>query len=130
MHTKTLTELSALLHAKQISATELAQLYLDPIAHSDLNAFIHVDRELTVQQAAAADRRLAQNDTTPLTGIPNGHKDIFVTRGWRSSAGSKMLANYTSPFDATVVEQFNHAGMVTLGKLNCDEFAMGSSNEN
>ena len=130
MHTKTLTELSALLHAKQISATELAQLYLDRIAHSDLNAFIHVDRELTLQQAAAADRRIAQNDTTPLTGIPIGHKDIFVTRGWRSSAGSKMLANYTSPFDATVVEQFNHAGMVTLGKLNCDEFAMGSSNEN
>jgi len=130
MHTKTLKELSALLHAKQISATELAGLYLDRIQQSDLNAFTHVDRDLTLQQAAAADTRLAQNDTTPLTGIPIAHKDIFVTRGWRSTAGSKMLANYTSPFDATVVEQFNKAGMVTLGKLNCDEFAMGSSNEN
>jgi aspartyl-tRNA(Asn)/glutamyl-tRNA(Gln) amidotransferase subunit A len=67
---------------------------------------------------------------TPLTGIPIAHKDIFVTRGWRSTAGSRMLANYVSPFDATVVEQFRQAGMVTLGKLNCDEFAMGSSNEN
>jgi aspartyl-tRNA(Asn)/glutamyl-tRNA(Gln) amidotransferase subunit A len=130
MYTKTLTELSALLHAKQISATELAGIYLDRIRHSDLNAFLHVDRDLTLQQAAAADRRIAQNDTTPLTGIPIAHKDIFVTRGWRSTAGSKMLESYTSPFDATVVEQFNNAGMVTLGKLNCDEFAMGSSNEN
>ncbi len=130
MHTKTLKELSALLQAKQISATELAQLYLNRIQHSDLNAFTHIDRELTLQQAAAADKRIAQGDTTPLTGIPIAHKDIFVTRGWRSTAGSKMLENYTSPFDATVVEQFNHAGMVTLGKLNCDEFAMGSSNEN
>lgn len=130
MHTKTLKELSALLHAKKISATELASLFLDRIKRSDLNAFLHVDETLTLQQAAAADRRIGQNDTTPLTGIPIAHKDIFVTQGWRSTAGSKMLENYTSPFDATVVEQFNAAGMVTLGKLNCDEFAMGSSNEN
>ena len=130
MHTKTLKELSALLHAKQISATELASLFLKRIEFSDLNAFNHVDPALTLQQAAAADLRIAQNDTTVLTGIPIAHKDIFVTRGWRSTAGSKMLENYTSPFDATVVEQFNRAGMVTLGKLNCDEFAMGSSNEN
>ena len=128
MHTKTIKELSALLHAKQISATELAQLYLNRIQQSDLNAYLHVDAELTLQQAAAADQRIAKNDTTPLTGIPIAHKDIFVTRGWRSTAGSKMLANYISPFDATVVEQFRTAGMVTLGKLNCDEFAMGSSN--
>jgi len=130
MHSKTLKQLSALLHTKQISATELAQLYLDRIEQSTLNAFTHVDRALTLQQAAAADQRFAQHNTTALTGIPIAHKDIFVTRGWRSTAGSKMLANYTSPFDATVVEQFNQAGMVTLGKLNCDEFAMGSSNEN
>ncbi|HJU71009.1 MAG TPA: Asp-tRNA(Asn)/Glu-tRNA(Gln) amidotransferase subunit GatA [Paucimonas sp.] len=130
MHTKTIKELSTLLQARQVSAAELAQRYLDRVAQSDLNAFLHVDPELTLQQAAAADRRIAQNDTTPLTGIPIAHKDIFVTRGWRSTAGSKMLENYISPFDATVVEQFNHAGMVTLGKLNCDEFAMGSSNEN
>ncbi len=130
MHTKTIKELSALLQAKKISATELAQLHLDRIAKSELNAFLHVDAALTLQQAAAADLRLAGNDTTPLTGIPIAHKDIFVTRDWRSTAGSKMLGNYTSPFDAAVVERFNRAGTVTLGKLNCDEFAMGSSNEN
>ncbi|MFC7518768.1 Asp-tRNA(Asn)/Glu-tRNA(Gln) amidotransferase subunit GatA [Herbaspirillum sp. GCM10030257] len=130
MHTKTLKELSALLQAKQVSATELSKLFLDRIKQSDLNAFIHVDETLTLQQAADADARIAKNDTTPLTGIPIAHKDIFVTRGWRSTAGSKMLSNYVSPFDATVVDQFRTAGMVTLGKLNCDEFAMGSSNEN
>ncbi|MDB5773507.1 MAG: gatA [Burkholderia sp.] len=130
MHTKTLKELSALLRAKDISATELASLYLSRIKRSDLNAFVHVDENLTLQQAAAADQRIAKSETTPLTGIPIAHKDIFVTRDWRSTAGSKMLANYTSPFDAAVVEQFRNAGMVTLGKLNCDEFAMGSANEN
>ncbi|HJV74656.1 MAG TPA: Asp-tRNA(Asn)/Glu-tRNA(Gln) amidotransferase subunit GatA [Noviherbaspirillum sp.] len=130
MYTKTLKELSVLLHAKQISASELARLYLDRINQNDLNAFIHVDDKLTLQQAAEADARIAKNNTTPLTGIPIAHKDIFVTRDWRSTAGSKMLANYVSPFDATVVKQFREAGMVTLGKLNCDEFAMGSSNEN
>jgi aspartyl-tRNA(Asn)/glutamyl-tRNA(Gln) amidotransferase subunit A len=130
MHTKTIKQLSTLLHAKQVSAAELAALYLGRIRHSDLNAFLHIDEERTLQQAAAADLRLAGNEATPLTGIPIAHKDIFVTRGWRSTAGSKMLANYTSPFDAAVVEQFHAAGMVTLGKLNCDEFAMGSSNEN
>jgi aspartyl-tRNA(Asn)/glutamyl-tRNA(Gln) amidotransferase subunit A len=130
MHTKTLKELSALLHAKDISATELARLFLARIRQSDLNAFVHVDEQLTLQQAAAADQNIAKNETTPLTGIPIAHKDIFVTRDWRSTAGSKMLADYASPFDAAVVEQFRTAGMVTLGKLNCDEFAMGSANEN
>ena len=84
MHTKTLKELSALLQAKQVSATELATLYLDRIEGSDLNAFLHVDPELTLRQAAEADRRIAGNDTTPLTGIPIAHKDIFVTRDSRS----------------------------------------------
>ncbi|HYD61354.1 MAG TPA: Asp-tRNA(Asn)/Glu-tRNA(Gln) amidotransferase subunit GatA [Noviherbaspirillum sp.] len=130
MHTKTLKELSALLQAKQVSATELAKMYLERIGKSDLNAFIHVDEGLTLAQAAEADARIAKGDTTPLTGIPIAHKDIFVTRGWRSTAGSKMLSNYISPFDATAVKQFHAAGMVNLGKLNCDEFAMGSSNEN
>ncbi|WP_353152771.1 Asp-tRNA(Asn)/Glu-tRNA(Gln) amidotransferase subunit GatA [Herminiimonas fonticola] len=130
MHTKTIKELSALLQAKKISATELAQLYLKRIGASDLNAFLHVDEALTLQQAAAADQRIASGNAGALTGIPIAHKDIFVTRDWRSTAGSKMLENYVSPFDATVVENFNQAGMVTLGKLNCDEFAMGSSNEN
>jgi aspartyl-tRNA(Asn)/glutamyl-tRNA(Gln) amidotransferase subunit A len=130
MHTKTIKELSVLLQTKKVSATELSKLYLDRIKDSDLNAFLHVDEALTLQQAAVADQRLASGDTTVLTGVPIAHKDIFVTRGWRSTAGSKMLENYVSPFDATVVENFNQAGMVTLGKLNCDEFAMGSSNEN
>ena len=130
MHTKTLSQLSALLHSKQISATELAQSYLNRIAASDLNAFLHVDPALTLQQAAAADARLASGDTSALTGIPVAHKDIFVTRHLRSTAGSHMLENYVSPFDATVVNKLAQAGMVTLGKLNCDEFAMGSSNEN
>jgi aspartyl-tRNA(Asn)/glutamyl-tRNA(Gln) amidotransferase subunit A len=130
MHTKTLKELSALLQAKKISATELATLFLGRIAHSDLNAFLHVDEALTLKQAALADQRIARNETTPLTGVPIAHKDIFVTRDWRATAGSKMLENYVSPFDAAVVERFNQAGTVTLGKLNCDEFAMGGSNEN
>ena len=130
MHTKSLKQLSALLQSKQVSATELAQHFLARIDTSNLNAFLHVDLELTLQQAALADRRLAGEDHSALTGIPIAHKDIFVTRDWRATAGSKMLANYTSPFDATVVERLGKAGMVTLGKLNCDEFAMGSSNQN
>ncbi len=130
MHTHSLKQLSALLQSKQVSATELATHYLRRIDASSLNAFTHVDHSLTLTQAALADQRLAQGDATALTGIPIAHKDIFVTRDWRSTAGSRMLENYVSPFNATVVELFNQAGTVTLGKLNCDEFAMGSSNEN
>jgi aspartyl-tRNA(Asn)/glutamyl-tRNA(Gln) amidotransferase subunit A len=130
MHTKTIKELSALLQGKQVSATELARHFLARAQASDLNAYTDINEALTLAQAAAADARLASGDVTRLTGVPIAHKDIFVTRGWRSTAGSRMLENYVSPFDATVVEQFNAAGAVTLGKLNCDEFAMGSSNEN
>jgi aspartyl-tRNA(Asn)/glutamyl-tRNA(Gln) amidotransferase subunit A len=130
MHNKTIKELSALLQSKQVSAIELAAHYLERIGASSHNAFLHVDPALTLAQARAADERLALGTAGPLTGVPIAHKDIFVTRGWRSTASSRMLANYTSPFDATVVDRFNAAGMVTLGKLNCDEFAMGSSNEN
>ena len=130
MHTKTLKQLSAMLHAKDISAVELTQHYLARAQASDLNAFLHIDAELSLAQAKAADARFATDSAGPLTGIPIAHKDIFVTEGWRSTAGSKMLANYVSPFNATVVDKFAAAGMVTLGKLNCDEFAMGSSNQN
>ncbi len=130
MHTKTLSELSALLQTKQISATELAKLFLKRIGESELNAFLHVDDSLTLKQAALADEKIARNEAHPLTGVPIAHKDIFVTKDWRSTAGSKILANYTSPFNATVVQKLLNAGMVNLGKLNCDEFAMGSSNEN
>ena len=130
MHTKTIKELSALLQGKQVSATELARHFLARSQASGLNAYTDINEELTLAQAREADARLARGDATVLTGIPIAHKDIFVTRGWRSTAGSRMLENYVSPFDATVVEHFNAAGAVTLGKLNCDEFAMGSSNEN
>jgi len=130
MHNKTIKELSTLLHSKQVSATELARHYLGRIDASGHNAFLHVDHELTLAQAAAADERLAQGTAGPLTGVPIAHKDIFVTRGWRTTAGSKMLDGYVSPFDATVVDRFKAAGMVTLGKVNLDEFAMGSANEN
>ncbi|HTH76609.1 MAG TPA: Asp-tRNA(Asn)/Glu-tRNA(Gln) amidotransferase subunit GatA [Trinickia sp.] len=131
MYEKSLTELAAALGGKAISAVELAQLYLKRIeAERDLNAFIEIDAERTLEQARAADARLARGEGGPLTGVPVAHKDVFVTRGWRSTAGSKMLANYESPFDATVVERLARAGMVTLGKTNMDEFAMGSSNEN
>lgn len=130
MHNLTLKELSTMLQSGRTSAVELAQSFLQRIDGNDLNAFLHVDPELTLAQAARADQRIKRGDATVLTGIPIAHKDIFVTRDWRSTAGSKMLAEYVSPFDATVVERFKDAGMVTLGKLNCDEFAMGSSNEN
>ncbi|MDR5736979.1 MULTISPECIES: Asp-tRNA(Asn)/Glu-tRNA(Gln) amidotransferase subunit GatA [unclassified Caballeronia] len=131
MHQKSLTELRAALDSKEISAVELAQSYLQRIeAAKDLNAFIGVDRELTFEQARAADALIAQGGAGALTGLPIAHKDVFVTRGWSSTAGSHMLENYASPFDATVVERLKRAGMVCLGKTNMDEFAMGSSNEN
>ena len=130
MHIQTLKQLSAQLKNKQISATELAQLYLDRIGASQLNAFTGMNPELTLTQAREADAKIAAGEAGELTGLPIAHKDIFVTRGWASTAGSKMLESYNSPFDASVVDQFRKAGMITLGKLNCDEFAMGSSNEN
>src|SRR5882757_9493154 len=131
MHQKILTELRAALDAKTLSAVELAQLFLQRIdAARNLNAFISVDHDLTLEQAKAADALIAKGEAGVLTGLPIAHKDVFVTRGWTSTAGSKMLANYTSPFDATVVERLKKAGVVTLGKTNMDEFAMGSSNEN
>jgi aspartyl-tRNA(Asn)/glutamyl-tRNA(Gln) amidotransferase subunit A len=131
MHEKSLTELRAALAARECSAVELAQLYLQRIdAASSLNAFIQVDAELTLAQAKAADALLHTGHAGPLTGLPIAHKDVFVTKGWRSTAGSKMLSNYASPFDATVVARLQNAGMVCVGKTNMDEFAMGSSNEN
>jgi aspartyl-tRNA(Asn)/glutamyl-tRNA(Gln) amidotransferase subunit A len=131
MHQRSLTELRAALASKAISAVELARHYLGRIdAARGLNAFIGIDPELTLAQAEAADALLARGAGGPLTGLPIAHKDVFVTRGWKSTAGSRMLENYRSPFDATVVERLAQAGMVCLGKTNMDEFAMGSSNEN
>ncbi len=125
-----LRELAAGLDRGEFSSAELARAHLARIEASDLNAFIDVRPELTLAQASEADRRRAAGERGPLLGVPVAHKDIFVTRGWRSTAGSKMLADYVSPFDATVVERLGAAGAVCLGKTNCDEFAMGSSNEN
>jgi aspartyl-tRNA(Asn)/glutamyl-tRNA(Gln) amidotransferase subunit A len=126
-----LAELSRKLRSKQVSAVELARAYLARIeAHRDLNAFLDVRPEVTLAQARAADARIAAGSAHPLTGIPIAHKDIFVTKDFASTASSRMLEGYMSPFDATVVRNLGDAGMVTLGKLNCDEFAMGSSNEN
>ncbi|WP_423192676.1 Asp-tRNA(Asn)/Glu-tRNA(Gln) amidotransferase subunit GatA [Cupriavidus sp. H18C2] len=126
-----LRQIADALAARTISAEELARDYLARIdAARDLNAFVDVDAGRTLAQARAADERRANGQAGPLTGVPIAHKDVFVTRGWKSTAGSKMLAGYESPFDATVVERLAAAGMVTLGKTNMDEFAMGSSNEN
>jgi aspartyl-tRNA(Asn)/glutamyl-tRNA(Gln) amidotransferase subunit A len=124
-------ELSRKLAAKEVSAVELAQYFLKRIEeHKNLNAFLDVRPEETIRQARAADERIAAGTAGPLTGIPIAHKDIFVTREWASTAASKMLEGYMSPFDATVVRKLKEAGMVCLGKLNCDEFAMGSGSEN
>ena len=131
MFDKTVAELSQLLAAKQVSAVELARMYLDRIEKfRDLNAFLDVRPEVTLAQARAADAARSAGNAGALTGVPVAHKDIFVTRDFASTAASKMLKGYMSPFDATVVANMAAAGMVTLGKLNCDEFAMGSSNEN
>ncbi len=124
-------ELGRMLDRKAISAVELAQSLLARIEQQrDLNAFLDVRPEVTLAQARAADARRARGEAGSLLGVPIAHKDVFVTRDWASTASSKILAGYLSPFDATVVERLAHAGMVCLGKLNCDEFAMGSSNEN
>ncbi|MBI2307041.1 MAG: Asp-tRNA(Asn)/Glu-tRNA(Gln) amidotransferase subunit GatA [Rhodocyclales bacterium] len=128
---KTLKELGAALAARQVSSVELTQLYLDRIArlNPEINAFITVDAEKSLAQAGAADARLAAGDAGPLTGIPIAQKDIFCAQGWRTTCGSKMLDNFVSPYDATVIGKFDAAGAVNLGKTNMDEFAMGSSNE-
>ncbi|WP_374594403.1 Asp-tRNA(Asn)/Glu-tRNA(Gln) amidotransferase subunit GatA [Aquabacterium sp.] len=131
LHNLTLAEQAAQLAAKAVSSVELTQAALARVqAHDALGAFLSVDADVALAQAAAADARRAQGDATALLGVPIAHKDIFVTTDFASTAASKMLAGYRSPFDATVVAKLKAAGTVTLGKLNCDEFAMGSANEN
>jgi aspartyl-tRNA(Asn)/glutamyl-tRNA(Gln) amidotransferase subunit A len=131
LHDLTVAELAAKLTAREVSAVETARHFLARgAAHAALGAYLAVDEEATLGQARAADARLETGEQSPLLGVPIAHKDIFVTLDFPSTAGSKMLQDYRSPFDATVVSRLAAAGAVTLGKLNCDEFAMGSSNEN
>ena len=124
-------ELRKALAAREVSSVELTKHLLARItAHHELGAFLHVDGDAALAAAAQADTRRAQGDPSPLLGIPIAHKDVFVTAEAPTTAGSKMLAGYSSPFDATVVAKLGQSGLISLGKLNCDEFAMGSANEN
>ena len=131
MHNKTLAELSQSLRKKEISSEELTRLLLDRCNkfNQSLNCFISLTEDKALSLARDADVKIKANDAGPLTGIPIAHKDIFCTHGIRTSCGSKILDNFISPYDATVVKQLEVAGMVMLGKTNMDEFAMGSSNE-
>jgi len=130
LHDHSLTALRDMLRRREISSIELTRHCLDRIAqYSDLNAFITVDESGAMSAAAAADAQLAGGEHGLLTGVPIAHKDIFCTKGVLTTCGSKMLENFVSPYDATVVERFDQAGSVIVGKTNMDEFAMGSSNE-
>ena len=137
LHDFTVAQLATQLAARTVSATELARHFLARTkAHESLATFVAIDEEVTLRQAAAADRRLANGGAASsggarsLEGIPLAHKDIFVTKDFVTTAGSRMLKDYSSPFDSTIVSKLESWGVISLGKLNCDEFAMGSSNEN
>ncbi len=131
LHTLGVAQLAQDLAAKKVSSVELAQHYLARMQkHAGLGTFLATDEAVTMAQARAADARITAGETAPLLGVPIAHKDIFATRDFATTAGSKMLKDYRSPFNSTVVNNMMAQGAVTLGKLNCDEFAMGSSNEN
>ena len=127
----TVSETIKALDDKKVSAVELATHYLDraEALQATLNAYVTLDREKTLVQAKTADTKRASGETAPLLGVPVAHKDIYLIEGWRTTCGSKMLENFVAPYTSTVVKNMTAAGMVTLGKLNMDEFAMGSSNE-
>ncbi len=130
MRHKTISQHAAALQKGEYSSVELTRYFLDRIElNSDLNAFITLTPEQALQSAELADQQIQAGSGGPLTGIPMAHKDIFCTRGTLTSCGSKILSNFISPYDATVVRHLADAGMVMLGKTNMDEFAMGSSNE-
>lgn len=131
MHLQNLIEQSGALSKKEISSVELTQHYIKRIQKNDklLNSFITVLEEESINQAKEADKKISKGQKSPLLGIPLAHKDIFCMSGTRTSCGSKMLEHFIAPYDATVVSKLESAGMVTLGKTNMDEFAMGSSNE-
>ncbi len=127
----TLVELSRLLHKREISSIELTETYLNRAEqfNGNLNCFISLFPGHALEQARRADKLIAAGKAGPLTGIPIAHKDIFCTRGFKTSCGSKMLDNFVAPYDATVTDKLNAAGSVMIGKTNMDEFAMGSSSE-
>ncbi|HWI12121.1 MAG TPA: Asp-tRNA(Asn)/Glu-tRNA(Gln) amidotransferase subunit GatA, partial [Burkholderiaceae bacterium] len=131
IHHMGVAELGRAMAEKRVSSVEATKHLLARLAaHQQLGAMLEVDADHALQQAQDTDARRAGGALGPLLGVPLAHKDIFVTRALPTTAGSKILAGYRSPFDATVVARLAESGMVTLGKLNCDEFAMGSSNEN
>ena len=131
LHSLGVAAMGRALDAREVSSTELTKHLLARVAaHEQLGAFLVVDEDHALQQAKSADARRAAGERGALLGVPLAHKDIFVTQNLPTTAGSKMLKGYLSPFDATVVAKLAQAGTVTLGKLNCDEFAMGSANEN
>ena len=130
LHDMTVVELAAGLKAKTFSATEVAQHFLSRAQADTTRSFLALNPQATLAQAKACDERIAAGRAGVLEGVPLGHKDIFVTKDFPTTAGSKMLEGYRSPFDATLVRRLAEAGMVTVGKLSCDEFAMGSGNEN
>jgi aspartyl-tRNA(Asn)/glutamyl-tRNA(Gln) amidotransferase subunit A len=131
MHNKSVAELSRALGQGTVSSVELTRQFLDRIRTEDgkYNSFITITEEQALADAKAADEQRAAGNATPWTGVPFAHKDIFCTRGVRTTCGSKMLENFVPPYDATVTAHFRKAGAVCLGKTNMDEFAMGSSNE-
>ncbi|MBF4519954.1 Asp-tRNA(Asn)/Glu-tRNA(Gln) amidotransferase subunit GatA [Acinetobacter towneri] len=131
LHRLSIREISEGLAAAKFSSRELTEHYLKRIAKIDpqVRSYVTVTNEVALAQADAADALRQAGQATALTGIPVAHKDIFCTQGIKTSAGSKMLDNFISPYDATVVAQGKTAGLVTLGKVNMDEFAMGSTSE-
>jgi aspartyl-tRNA(Asn)/glutamyl-tRNA(Gln) amidotransferase subunit A len=130
IHDLSVAELSSALRSKKLGAVEVASHFLDRIEKDKLGSFLSHNPDVTLQMAKASQERIDNNQAGALEGVPIAHKDVFVTKDFPSTAGSKMLEGYRSSFDATVVRKFAQAGCVPLGKLNCDEFAMGSSNEN
>jgi aspartyl-tRNA(Asn)/glutamyl-tRNA(Gln) amidotransferase subunit A len=131
LHQMGVVALAKALAERKVSAVEASEAFLGRMkAHESLGTFVDVNEEVTLAQARKADALLAAGNAPALAGVPIAHKDIFVTTDFATTAGSRMLAGYRSPFDATVVRRLAEAGAVTLGKLSCDEFAMGSANEN